>query len=83
MNNKVILKIGLIFMVIFSFFWLFVFGPFYDSIPIQLIVFSLVCCLDSPEVHVYTIEINNLSKPLGRKNKCYKQNYAKVDSAVN
>ena len=42
MINMVILKIGLIFMVIVSFFWLFVFGPFYDTIPVQLIVFFSV-----------------------------------------
>jgi hypothetical protein len=35
----VILKLGIIFVVILSFFWLFVFGPFYDSIIVQLIVF--------------------------------------------
>ena len=35
----VILKLGMIFMSILSFFWLFVFGPFYDHIPIQLVVF--------------------------------------------
>jgi len=35
----VILKLGIIFMFILSFFWLFVFGPFYDHIPIQLVVF--------------------------------------------
>jgi hypothetical protein len=42
MNNMVIVKISLIFMAIISFFWLFVFGPFYDSIVIQLVVFIVV-----------------------------------------
>ena len=42
MNNIVILKIAIIFIIILSFFWLFVFGPFYDSILIQLAVFSVV-----------------------------------------
>lgn len=35
----VVLKLGIIFMLILSFFWLFVFGPFYDHIAIQLVVF--------------------------------------------
>jgi hypothetical protein len=35
----VILKLAIIFMLILSFFWLFVFGPFYDHIAIQLVVF--------------------------------------------
>ena len=42
MNNIVMLKIGFIFAIISSFFWLFVFGPFYDSILIQLVVFFVV-----------------------------------------
>ena len=42
MNNIVILKLGIIFIIIISFFWLFVFGPFYDSIIIQLVVFTVV-----------------------------------------
>ena len=42
MNNIVIFKIGLIFITIIAFFWLFVFGPFYDSIVIQLVVFLVV-----------------------------------------
>ena len=42
MNNIVILKLGIIFIVIISFFWLFVFGPFYDSILIQLVAFIVV-----------------------------------------
>ena len=33
------LKLGIIFMLILSFFWLLVFGPFYDHIAIQLVVF--------------------------------------------
>ncbi len=35
----VVLKLGIIFMLILSFFWLFVFGPFYDHVVIQLVVF--------------------------------------------
>ena len=35
----VVLKLGIIFMLILSFFWLFVFGPFYDQVAIQLVVF--------------------------------------------
>ena len=42
MNNLVILKLGTIFIIIFAFFWLFVFGPFYDDIVIQLAVFMVV-----------------------------------------
>lgn len=42
MNNMVVIKIGIIFMVIIAFFWLFVFGPYYDSILVQLIVFLAV-----------------------------------------
>ncbi len=42
MKNSVILKLGIIFIIIISFFWLFVFGPFYDSIVIQLVVFTVV-----------------------------------------
>ena len=42
MNNIVILKLGIIFIIIISFFWLFVFGPFYDSIVVQLVVFIVV-----------------------------------------
>ena len=42
MNNIVIFKLGAIFIIILSFFWLFVFGPFYDDIVIQLVVFFVV-----------------------------------------
>ena len=42
MNTSVLLKLGIIFIIIVSFFWLFVFGPFYDSIVIQLVVFIVV-----------------------------------------
>jgi hypothetical protein len=42
MNNIVIFKLGFIFIIILSFFWLFVFGPFYDNIAIQLTVFIVV-----------------------------------------
>ena len=42
MNNIVIFKLGAIFITILSFFWLFVFGPFYDDIVIQLAVFIVV-----------------------------------------
>jgi len=42
MNNTVIFKLGVIFIIILSFFWLFVFGPFYDSLVIQLTVFIVV-----------------------------------------
>jgi hypothetical protein len=35
----VILKLAIVFMLILSFFWLFVFGPFYDHVAIQLVVF--------------------------------------------
>jgi uncharacterized membrane protein len=42
MNNIVILKLGTIFTIIFAFFWLFVFGPFYNNIVIQLAVFMAV-----------------------------------------
>ena len=42
MNNIVIFKLGAIFIIIFSFFGLFVFGPFYDDIVIQLAVFIVV-----------------------------------------
>ena len=42
MNNIVILKIGIIFIIVISFFWLFVFGPFYENILIQLAVFGVV-----------------------------------------
>jgi uncharacterized membrane protein len=41
-NNIVIFKLGAIFIIIFSFFGLFVFGPFYDNIVIQLAVFIVV-----------------------------------------
>jgi len=41
-NNIVIFKLGAIFIIILSFFWLFVFGPFYDDIVIQLAVFFVV-----------------------------------------
>lgn len=44
MNNIVIFKLGVIFIIILSFFWLFVFGPFYDSLVIQLTVFIVVVC---------------------------------------
>ena len=42
MNKFVILKLSAIFLFIIAFFWLFVFGPFYDSILIQLMVFLAV-----------------------------------------
>jgi hypothetical protein len=42
MSKVVILKLGIIFIAIISFFWLFVFGPFYDSIVVQLVVFIFV-----------------------------------------
>jgi hypothetical protein len=42
MSKVVILKLGIIFIAIMSFFWLFVFGPFYDSIVVQLVVFIVV-----------------------------------------
>jgi hypothetical protein len=35
----VLLKLGAIFILIISFFWLFVFGPFYDHVALQLVVF--------------------------------------------
>lgn len=35
-------KLGTVLVVICSFFWLFVFGPFYDNIAIQLAVFGFV-----------------------------------------
>ncbi|MGD8880531.1 MAG: hypothetical protein PVI82_01495 [Desulfobacterales bacterium] len=35
----VLLKLGIILIFILSFFWLFVFGPFYDHIAIQMVVF--------------------------------------------
>ena len=35
----VIFKLGVIFLFLLSFFWLFVFGPFYDNIAIQIVVF--------------------------------------------
>jgi hypothetical protein len=35
----VVLKLGILSILILSFFWLFVFGPFYDRVTIQLIVF--------------------------------------------
>ena len=38
----VVLKLGILFMLILSFFWLFVFGPFYDLIVIQLVAFICV-----------------------------------------
>jgi signal transduction histidine kinase len=41
-NNIVIFKLGVIFIIILTFFWLFVFGPFYDNIVIQLTVFIVV-----------------------------------------
>ena len=42
MNNIVIIKLSAIFIILLSFFWLFVFGPFYDDIAIQLAVFIVV-----------------------------------------
>jgi len=42
MNKAVILKFTIIFIVILSFFWLFVFGPYYDHISVQLAVFVVV-----------------------------------------
>ena len=42
MNNIVILKIGILFIIMLLFFWLFVFGPFYDRLFIQLVVFVVV-----------------------------------------
>ena len=39
MNNTVILKLAVIFILILTFFWLFVFGPYYDSFAVQLAVF--------------------------------------------
>jgi len=41
-NNIVIFKLGALFIIIIAFFWLFVFGPFYDNIVIQLVVFIVV-----------------------------------------
>jgi len=41
-NNIVIFKLGAIFIILLFFFWLFVFGPFYDDIVIQLAVFMVV-----------------------------------------
>ena len=35
----VIFKLGSIFLFLVSFFWLFVFGPFYDNLAIQVVVF--------------------------------------------
>ena len=35
-----VLKLGVLFILILSFFWLFVFGPFYDHLGIQLAVFA-------------------------------------------
>jgi len=42
MSKVVILKLGIIFIAITSFFWLFIFRPFYDSIVVQLVVFIVV-----------------------------------------
>ena len=42
MNNTVILKFAIAFISILSFFWLFVFGPYYDNIAVQLAVFIAV-----------------------------------------
>ena len=42
MNKIVILKLGAIFGLILVFFWLFVFGPFYGDIVVQLAVFIVV-----------------------------------------
>jgi len=42
MNKAVILKFTIIFIVILLFFWLFVFGPYYDHISVQLAVFVAV-----------------------------------------
>jgi len=36
----VLLKIGILFLLIVSFFWLFVFGPFYDHLAVQLAVLA-------------------------------------------
>jgi hypothetical protein len=41
-NNIVIYKLGAIFIIILAFFWLFVFGPYYDDVVIQLAVFIVV-----------------------------------------
>jgi len=38
----VIVKLGIIFLLAISFFWLFVFGPFYDQLAVQLIVLLAV-----------------------------------------
>ena len=38
----VIFKLGVIFLFLLSFFWLFVFGPFYGNIAIQIVVFFSV-----------------------------------------
>ena len=38
----VIAKLGIIFLLAISFFWLFVFGPFYDQLAVQLIVLLAV-----------------------------------------
>ena len=42
MNKPVIIKLAIIFIFIHSFFWLFVFGPYYDDIFVQLAVFIVV-----------------------------------------
>ena len=42
MNKAVILKFAIIFILILSFFWLFVFGPYYDHISVQVAVFVVV-----------------------------------------
>ena len=42
MNNLVILKLAIIFIIIISFFWLFVFGPFYNHLAVQLVVLVVV-----------------------------------------
>lgn len=36
--NTAVLKLGIIFTLILAFFWLFVFGPFYDRVEIQMVV---------------------------------------------
>ena len=41
-NNMVMLKLGMVLVLLCAFFWLFVFGPLYDNIAIQVMVFLLV-----------------------------------------
>jgi len=38
----VLLKLGFLCILVLSFFWLFVFGPFYDHLAVQLAVFAVV-----------------------------------------